>query len=114
MAITITLPDVLAAKLETEAQAQRRSLEDLVVSLLNDAVAEETFPTPEEVVARIKATPPNPNNIRPATGSLAEYLSRLVPEDPDFNVAEWERQWDAIEAEMKAITRANDIAEGRL
>ncbi len=61
---------------------------------------------------RIKATPPNPAAIRPAAGSLAEALQN-APEDPDFDLETWTRQWDAIEAEMKAIDRADDIAEGR-
>ena len=64
------------------------------------------------LVERIKATPPNPATIRPATGSLAEALQN-APENPDFDLETWTRQWDAVEAEMKAIDRANDIAEGR-
>ena len=51
----------------------------------------------------------------PATfvpGSLAEALQN-APHDPDFDLETWTRQWDAIEAEMKAIDRADDIAEGR-
>ena len=64
------------------------------------------------LVERIKATPPNPAAIHPATASLAELLQN-APEDPDFDLETWMRQWDAIEAEMKAIDRADDIAEGR-
>jgi hypothetical protein len=64
------------------------------------------------LVERIKATPPNPAAIRPATGSLAEALQNS-PEDLDFDLESWTRQWAAIEAEIKAIDRANDIAEGR-
>jgi prevent-host-death family protein len=64
------------------------------------------------LVERIMATPPNPATIRPATGSLAEALKN-APEDPDFDLETWTRQWDAVEAEMKAIDRADDIAEGR-
>jgi cell pole-organizing protein PopZ len=69
-------------------------------------------PTLEEVVAQIKATPPNPAAIHPATASLADLLLD-APEDPDFDLERWTQQWAAVEAEMKAITRANDIAEGR-
>jgi prevent-host-death family protein len=65
------------------------------------------------LVDRIKATPPNPNNIHPATASLADLL-RNAPQDPDFDLETWTRQWDAIEAEMKAIDRADDIAEGHV
>lgn len=75
----------------------------------------ETIRNDPELVAlveRIKATPPNPAAIRPATGSLAEALQN-APEDPNFDLKTWTRQWDAIEAEMKAIDRADDIAEGR-
>ena len=64
------------------------------------------------LVERIKATPPNPAAIRPATGSLAEALQN-APQDPDFDLETWTQQWNAIEAEMKAIDRADDIAEGR-
>ena len=64
------------------------------------------------LVERIKATPPNPAAIHPATASLAELLQD-APEDPDFELETWTRQWAAIEAEMKAIDRADDIAEGR-
>ena len=64
------------------------------------------------LVERIKATPPNPAAIHPATDSLAELL-RDAPEDPNFDLETWTRQWNAIEAEMKAIDRADDIAEGR-
>ena len=49
----------------------------------------------------IKAEPPNPAAIRPATGSLAEALQN-APEDPDFDLETWTRQWEAVEAEMKA------------
>ena len=64
------------------------------------------------LVERIKATPPNPAAIHPATASLAELLQD-APEDPDFDLESWTRQWAATEAEMKAIDRADDIAEGR-
>lgn len=64
------------------------------------------------LVERIKATPPNPAAIRPAAGSLAEALQN-APEDPDFDLESWTQQWQAIEAEIKAVDRADDIAEGR-
>jgi len=63
-------------------------------------------------VAKIRAMPPNPHGIRPAAGSLAEAL-RNAPDDPDFDLASWSREWAAVEAEMKAMARADDIAEGR-
>ncbi len=64
------------------------------------------------LVERIKATPPNPDNIHPATASLADLLQD-APEDPDFDLETWTQQWNAVEAEIKAIDRADDIAEGR-
>jgi hypothetical protein len=48
---------------------------------------------------------------RPATGLLAEALKN-APHDPDFDLETWTKEWAAVEAEIKAITRANDIAEG--
>ena len=75
----------------------------------------ETIRNNPEMIALvecIKATPPSWAAIRPATGSLAEALQN-APEDPDFDLETWTRQWNALEAEMKAIDRADDIAEGR-
>jgi predicted CopG family antitoxin len=114
VSVTITIPDDLAGRLQALAQVHNQSVDDLILSLLEASASEEAFPTPEEVVARIRATPPNPNNLRPPVGSLAEYLARPVPPDPNFNLEEWQREWDAVEAEMKAADRADDIAEGRL
>jgi hypothetical protein len=123
MAITITLPDVLAAKLETEAQARNRPAEEIAVELLDQALAAEPnetehFPlTLEEVVAKIRSLPPNLNAYRPPTGSLADYLEKSLAaeteDDEEFDLEAWEKEWDTVEREMKAITRANDIAEGR-
>ena len=70
------------------------------------------FPTPEEVVAKIQATPPSPGSLQPASGSLAEAL-RHAPENPDFDLAIWNQAWTDVEAEMRSITRANNVAEGR-
>ena len=111
MAITITLEDDLVAGLENRAKKQQLSVEQFAISLLTEAIESESD-TPLEVVARIRATPPNPSRIRPATANLADVL-RASPGDPCFDLENWNRQWSAIEAERKAVTRANDLAEGR-
>ena len=122
MEITLNLPDLLATKLQTEARAQQRPTEEVAVELLDQALdvdqepPDYVPPSLEEVVARIRATPPNPKMVRPPEGSLGEYLATsIAAEDPNepFDEAEWKRQWAAVEAEMKAMTRANDLAEGR-
>lgn len=117
MVVTLDLPEELAAKLQSKAEMAELAPEELALTLLAEALAdgeteEEEFPTLEEIVAKIRATPPNPACIHPATASLADLLEN-APHDPDFDLATWTRQWAEIEAEMKAITRANDIAEGR-
>lgn len=113
MPLTITLSDTLVTQLQPKAKAKKLSLQELVEGLLRNVVkADESYPTPEEVVAKIQATAPNPANIRPATGSLAEALQN-GPHDPDFDLKRWTREWSRIEDEMKAITHLNSIAEGR-
>ena len=116
MTITITLPDGLAAKLQAKAQIQQLQPEELILDILSSAVElefeQDVYPTPDEVIARIKATRPNQANIRPASGSLLKALQNS-PHDPEFDLEAWNKEWAAIETEMKAITRANDIAEGR-
>ncbi|MCB0191308.1 MAG: type II toxin-antitoxin system prevent-host-death family antitoxin [Anaerolineae bacterium] len=64
------------------------------------------------LVEHIKTTPPNPATVHSATASLAELLQN-APEEPDFDLESWTQQWQTIESEMKAIDRADDIAEGR-
>jgi hypothetical protein len=112
MAMTITLEDNLVAELKDRAKKQQLSVEQLVIRILTDAMASFEPVTPREAVARVQATPPNPALVRPATADLTDLL-HAAPSDPGFNLENWKRQWSDIEAEMKAITRANDIAEGR-
>jgi len=112
MGITITLDDDLVAGLENKAKNQQLSVEQFAIGILTDAAEEPESETLEEIVARIRATPPNPSSIRAATGNLADLLINS-PDDPSFDLESWERQWSVVEAELKAITRADDVAEGR-
>lgn len=113
MAITITLPDEIERQLQQKGQEQQLSVEALALEILAYALKKrELTPTPEDVVAKIQASSLTPSNIRPAHGSLADAL-RNAPEDPDFNLEAWSREWAAIEAEMRTLTLANTIAEGR-
>jgi hypothetical protein len=68
--------------------------------------------TPEEAVALIRNMPANPAQIRAATESLVQAL-QSAPDDPSFDLESWQRQWSAVEAELKSVTRANEVAEGR-
>lgn len=111
MTISIQLPDTLEENLRRAALQQRLSPEVLAVRILEDALSEEMFATPEQVVAQIKALPKNSANIRPASGSLYEALEN-APEDPLFDLQEWQAQWALVEEKMKAITRANTLTEG--
>ncbi len=112
MAITITLDDDLVAGLENKAKKQQLSVEQFALSILTEAVEEAESVTPREAVTRIQAIAPNPAQVRPATANLAEAL-RAAPGDPCFDLESWNRQWSVVEAELKAITRANDVAERR-
>jgi len=112
---TVILPEELTRKLQVKADDHQQSLDQLVVDLLTTVLEEENDPWPslEEIVAKIKATPSDPSSIHPATESLADLLRQGPEPDPNFDAAEWDRQWAAIEAEMDAMNRADDIAEGR-
>src|SRR2546429_9239006 len=119
MTLTITLPEKMAERIQRKAEERHRSAEEVAVDLLQDALDDEAelqddianeygvisepaedFPTPEAVVARFMALPPEPNSVRPARGSLAEAL-RNKPYDPNFDFDEWNRQWAEFEAELK-------------
>ncbi len=114
MSITIVLPDDLTQRLQTQAVSQRLSLNELVVEILTRVFEhrQDAYPTLEKVVAEIKSMEPNPANFYPATQSLADLLVNS-PDDPSFDLKEWNREWAIVEAEIRAITQASDLAEGR-
>lgn len=112
MALLIDLSETLEHKVKDEAKKRQRTPEQVVVDILAQAFQEENSPTVAEVVARIKATPPNPAMMTPPQGSLAEAL-RNGPTDPGFDLKSWEQEWSVAEAELKRINLLNDITEGR-
>lgn len=112
MATTITVPDTLAVRLQQQASVQHRSVEDVALDILRDALIETSIPGVDAVIAKIKATAPNPRNIRPAQGVLADALRR-TPNTEAFDLDQWNKEWAAVEAEMRAVEQANDLAEGR-
>jgi len=85
----------------------------MVLDILGKAVRlEPDYPTPESVVAKIKSVPAKPENLRVASGSLADAL-RDTPTNPEFNLEQWQENWARAEAEMRRITKENTIAEDR-
>jgi hypothetical protein len=113
MSTTITLPDDVVRKLEARASVRKMSLDDLIAKLLNDMLErDDASPALGQVIAEIKMARPNPAVFHPATQSLADKLANS-PADPTFDAQGWNREWAQVEAEMKAITRANNVAEGR-
>ncbi len=113
MTLTINLPQDLESRLEREASTRQLSIEEIALDILDNALSRDSLSmTPQQVVAKIQSTPPNAQSIRVASGSLADAL-RAAPSDPEFDLDQWNAEWAAVEAEMKTITRENDIAEGR-
>lgn len=104
--------DILQAALDEDSNFHPSTEKGEVLGGETDDDKEDSFPSPEKVVAKFMALPPEQENVRPAQGSLAAAL-RNKPYNPDFDFDEWNRQWAAVEAEIKSITRANAIAEGQ-
>ncbi len=124
---TITLPEQIAVQLQRRATDERLSVEALAIAYITHGL---TRPAPSSVsastteltndpellalVARITALPPNPASIIPAKGDLAEVLRTLeAVDDPAYDLAVEIAALDAAELELRALDRANDIAEGR-
>ncbi|EFO82004.1 hypothetical protein OSCT_0153 [Oscillochloris trichoides DG-6] len=123
MTTTITLPEPLATQLQHRAAVVHRSVEALAIEYIAERLTEDVAQQSEQVlmptdddadllalVARIKALPPNPANIIPAKGNLAEVLAKMAHGKPDQELLD---ALDAAECEINAINRADDIAEGR-
>lgn len=128
MTVTVTLSENIAERLQAHADEFHLSLDALVEKLLADAlpVAEtngfhapaddDDLPTLGEVVARIKATPLNPDAIERGAkvGDMA-YIQSLLDHPPTdtLTVEEWAEYWPAFEQELKELDRAQAIAEGQ-
>lgn len=124
---TITIPAQLAQKLQQRADAERLSPERLALAYIQAGLAEgegqpeppaePLEPDPEllALIAQIKAMPRDPASVIPAKGNLAEVLRTLeaMEPDPDYDLDAEIAALDAAEAELRAINKADDIAEGR-
>ena len=106
MEMTITLPDDLAAPLHRAAVAQHRTAEEVALDILRaglrDGADDGDALELDAVVAAIRALPPNPLAIRPGHGPLADALADKLTDAP-FDLAAWEAQWAAAEAELTGI-----------
>ena len=111
MTIMISVPRSLEDNLREAARRQRVSPEQLAVQILEEALVDNELPTLEEVVAKIKALPRRPENLRPAVGSLRDLLA-ADSEDAEFDLEAWQREWAKVEEEMRATTHNDDITEG--
>lgn len=132
MTTSVKLSAPVAERLQTQADKVHQPLDALVEQMLidslpvyetngfhatTDAPVDDDFPTLEEIVAMIKATPPNPNAVHLPTKTAAELIAELEadpPEPSDITPAEWDRLWAAFEAELKAADYADALSEGRL
>lgn len=135
MAVTVTLSEQLSERLQTHAAEVHLSLDALVERLLADTLpVYETngFHLPEHpiteelddpdaslarVIAKIKATPPNPAAIHPATKSVDELIADLQANPPSDELLTFEEMWplwQTFEQELKAMDQADAISEGRI
>jgi hypothetical protein len=125
---TIILPAQLAQRLQQRAEVERLSLERLAIAYIQAGLAEGESHQPElpakplepdpellALIDQIKAMPRDPANIIPAKGNLAEVLRALeaMEPDPDYDLDAEIAALDAAEEELRAINKADDIAEGR-
>lgn len=109
MTLTISLSAETQIKLKKRADAFKWS-EEQMASHLIDTVLDTSLPSLEEIIERVQSLPSSLVSGPDSNISLADAL-RTAPEDPDFDLAEWTAQWQAVEAEMKAIERADAIAD---
>ncbi|RRR76573.1 MAG: hypothetical protein EI684_02830 [Candidatus Viridilinea halotolerans] len=92
------------------AQISRSELDALANAFPAPLPPMEEDPHLLALIARIKATPPNPASIIPAKGDLAEVLRVMAQGEPDYELLD---ALDAAEQELRALDRANARAEGR-
>jgi hypothetical protein len=118
---TIHLPDDLSNLLRERARRRRKSLEAYVIDTLRETTQPADAPkdaeraTEEllELVERIRARPSSPTAITPPRHSLAEALA-AQPEDPSFDLTEWEQDWARVEREMRRIELEDALGDLKL
>jgi phosphoglycolate phosphatase-like HAD superfamily hydrolase len=124
MSVTITLAEPLAEVLKQRANELDLSVDELAAQLLGDLLlgeldqtlpdqAESSFDCElsslEETVARIRALPPEPAQIkRGAKVGDKAYIAELLANPPQGSMtfAEWQEFWPKFEAELKALDLA--------
>ena len=111
MPVTLTVPDDLEPHLRSLAEAQRRPAEEVAIALLRTALLDGPSAL-DAAVAAIHATAPNPAALRPARGALHDALPAEAA-DGRLDLAGWQAAWAAAEAELAALTRADEQADGR-
>lgn len=105
MSLTITLPADLALLLSRAASAQDRPAEVVAIDILRATLLQSDTATIDDVIAFLRAAPPNPANFRPARGSLAEILAKQ--RDAEFDHAPWEAEWAQAVAEIAVLSEDN-------
>lgn len=88
MTTSVKLSAPVAERLQTQADKVHLPLDTLVERMLIDSLpvyetngfhaiddqpVDDDFPTLEEIIAMIKATPPNPDTIHPPTKTAADH-----------------------------------------
>jgi len=109
----VVIPPEYARKLQKGAPVRVILLvEEKVNGEVEESEMPADLPSLEEIVAKIQRMGPNPNNITPASGLLAEKLAHPLTEpDSTFDLEVWTRDWDYIEAHMKTQSLAHEEAE---
>lgn len=132
-----TTPDLspnLVIKLQERAEQEARTWQELATEILEESTQEsnqapDRVMTEEELIARahsdpqllalvaaIRDTPPNLNAIIPSNGSLKEALEeslRLHPTDYSRDWVAWQREWEAIWAEVDRFNNEDGYFEER-
>ena len=118
MTTTIQLPDDLSHVLREKARRNRQSLENHVIEILRTTTAnpddaidhEQAAQELQNLVKNIRSHPSTPSAISEPRGSLAEVLA-AQPEDPTFDLEQWDREWLNVERELKLVELEDAVAD---
>lgn len=127
MALTVTLSDDIAKRLLEYARKSNLTLDAFIEKLVDDAlpvakVDEPALPTQNdvpsftEVLEQVRAIPPNPSSITPATKTVDELVATLKAEPPSEDLMTFDELWplwNAFEEELKKED-ADDALRDRL
>jgi len=117
MTVTVTLSDSISERLLKYARKSGLPLDALVEKLVDDAlpIADESdsltqneLPSFGDILAEVRAIPPNPSSVTPATKTVDELVATLEADPPSDELMTFEEMWPLWQTFEEKLKEADE------